>query len=183
MAKRSRITKLPPDIKAWLDTMLQKKGFQDYTQITEELNTALEPYGFSVSRSSVHRYGSDMQEKFDGMLEKIKVSTEMAKGMAEATEDDANHLSQSLVKIAQQKIFEILMLSEKPEDAARLTKAIADLSRAGLSNSKYARQIREEERQKAFAEAAATAEASMKQQGLSSSAIDAVKRDLLGISA
>lgn len=178
MAKRSSINTLPPEVKAWLDQALIEGNFSGY-QVLEE---TLREQGYAISKSSIHRYGQDFEQR----IANLKIATEQAKAIVGAVDDQEDAMSEALMRLTQEKLLAILnnttISTEDDYDITKLAKAAAELSRASANTKKFARQIREEERKKAFDEAAATAEASMKQQGLSATAIEAIKRDILGIS-
>jgi dGTP triphosphohydrolase len=177
MSKRSSINTLPPAVKLWLDQALIGGNFSGY-QVLEE---TLRAQGYAISKSSIHRYGQDFEQR----MQNLKIATEQAKAIVGSLDDQEDAMSEALMRLTQEKLFNILQQHiADPEDGydiTKLAKAAAEISRASTNTKKYARQIREEERRKALDEAAATVEASMKQQGLSASAIAAVKQDLLGI--
>ena len=60
MAKPSAIDQLNPDDKFWLDTWFKDKGFCGYVEIAEILMER----GYSISKSSVHRYGQNLYQIF-----------------------------------------------------------------------------------------------------------------------
>jgi tetrahydromethanopterin S-methyltransferase subunit G len=184
MVARSKVKTLPKAVKDWLDSALIQSDFSNYTLLENELKNR----GYDISRSGLHRYGQVLQRR----LNAVKSSTEAAKIMAESMGDDEGALSGAVIGIVQSEIFEILVnLQEAAVDGidnvkrlgllSAVSKSISELTRASVAQKKHAIQIRKEERERMKQEAAATAEASMKQQGLSASAIAAVKQDLLGI--
>jgi FKBP-type peptidyl-prolyl cis-trans isomerase len=177
MSKRSSINTLPPAVKAWLDQALIEGNFSGY-QVLEE---TLREQGYAISKSSIHRYGQDFEQR----MQNLKIATEQAKAIVGSLDDQEDAMSEALMRLTQEKLFTILnqtiINADDDYDITKVAKAAAEISRASTNTKKYARQIREEERRKALEEAATTAEASMKQQGLSANAIDAIKRDILGI--
>ena len=70
MAKPSAIDQLNPDDKFWLDTWFKDKGFCGYVEIAEILMER----GYSISKSSVHRYGQKLEQK----LAAVQASTQAA---------------------------------------------------------------------------------------------------------
>jgi len=84
MAKPSAIDQLNPDDKFWLDTWFKDKGFCGYVEIAEILMER----GYSISKSSVHRYGQKLEQK----LAAVQASTQAAILIADAAPDDGDDL-------------------------------------------------------------------------------------------
>lgn len=181
MAKRSKVFDLPAEVREELNEKLVSTGFQGYAGLANWLTDR----GFEVSRSSVQRYGQDLQEEFEEAMGSVRRTTEMAKAMADAVEDDEGHLIDATARLVQEHLLRISLEFRKmkiePDAAAhhlgKVSKALDSLGRLSLSQKKHAKELRAE-----FAkEAAAKAESSMATQGMSREAIDAIKRDILGI--
>ncbi len=73
--KRSKVTTLPAEVKAWLDAALIQGNFSGYEQVAAELAAR----GCALSKSAVHRYGTQLEQR----LSAIKASTEAAKLIAD----------------------------------------------------------------------------------------------------
>ena len=58
MGKRSAVEMLPDDVRRQLDDEIRKSRFSGYTQHSEWR----ERQGYEISRSSVHRYGQQLQK-------------------------------------------------------------------------------------------------------------------------
>ncbi len=58
---------MPPEIRDWLRTELQARGYADYDDVTEALNARLEAEGLdiTVGRSAVHNFGRAQQRFAD----------------------------------------------------------------------------------------------------------------------
>ncbi|QFQ88255.1 DUF3486 family protein [Paracoccus kondratievae] len=56
-----KIDQLPPETRQWLEDTLRERGFADYVQITDELNSRLAESGKVVSfhHATVHRFGQE----------------------------------------------------------------------------------------------------------------------------
>jgi hypothetical protein len=183
MPKRPAVEGLPQDIRRWLDTQLSKGNFSGYQQLEAELKER----GFHIGKSSIHRYGQQLESK----LAAIKASTEAARAIAEAAPDDADLRSSAVISLVQTEVFDVLVqlqeaeAIEDPVERLRLmrgaAKSIAELSRASVNQKKWQTQvearIREEEREKA----AQTVEASAKAAGVSPETIAIIRRDILGM--
>jgi len=179
MPSRSKITQLPPEIKAKLDKMLIERNFSGYEGLVEELNALLADagYEFTVSRSGVHRYG----QNFEIRLASIKVATEQAKAISEAAGDDEGAMNDTLIRLVQEKAFDVLvnLQNEDPDAFAkifpRMGIMIAKLSKASVDVKKW----RAEARKQALNEAVDTIEATAKREGVSPETITKIRRDVL----
>jgi uncharacterized protein YcbK (DUF882 family) len=138
MPPRSKVKRLPPAVKAWLDKTLRDGSFSDYEQLEAELKAR----GYSIGKSSLHRYGQAMEIT----LAAVKASSEAAVLIKEAAPDDADHMSAAVISLLQTEIFNILMTLQKgetedPEERLQLmskaAKGIADLTRASLGQKKH----------------------------------------------
>jgi hypothetical protein len=59
MAPRSKIERLPDEVRKKLDQRLFDSKFGDYIAIADELYAA----GHRISKSAVHRYGSELEKR------------------------------------------------------------------------------------------------------------------------
>jgi hypothetical protein len=183
MARQSAIDALAPEDRDWLNRQFTDKGFCGY----EEIAALLAERGYSVSKSSVHRYGQKLERK----LAAVQASTQAAMLIADAAPDDADQRSNAVLSLIQTEIFNALVDFQEATDneepmtpADRLTllakagKGIADLSKASVNQKKW--QLEVQEKAKKAAEAV---ESIVKKGGLSQSAADEIKRQILGIAS
>lgn len=173
MAPKSKIQGLPQDVKDWLDKALIDGNFSDY----ELLAANLRARGYDISKSSVHRYGQQFEER----LSTLKLVTEQARAVVQASPDDDDAMNQALIRITQEKLFTLMLdLQIDPDDVdiAKVTRSIADLARSSTDAKKYAREIRE--KAKAAAEEVAT---TIREAGLTDAAAEAIRDKILGIAA
>lgn len=137
MSARGLETRLPPEVRQWLEGELIRRGFSDYTQVTDELNRRLSEAGAdAASRSAVHRFGSKVEERIQG----LKRATEIARAVASEAGDDEGALSDALIRLMQDKLFNAAMeLELDPEEmkATTLARAIADLARASVQQKRH----------------------------------------------
>jgi hypothetical protein len=179
MPPRSKVAQLPDAIKQWLDAELVKGSFAGYELLEAEVNSRLTAAGanFSVGKSSLHRYGSQFEER----IKALKLVNEQAKALIEGSPDDEDAVSQALIRMTQEKLFNVVLeLEVDPEkvNLGGLTRAIADLSRASVSGKKYAAEV------KSRAQAAAEAVTKItRKAGLTPEAVDTIRREILGIPA
>ncbi len=176
MPRRSKITQLPPEIKAELDRMLIARSFGNYDDIAAWLNEKLAALDMEItfSRSGLHRYG----QGFEAKCEAIKIATEQAKAIVEVVGDDEGNLNEAIIRLIQQLSFDILVKADDADIAAMLPKLgvmVAKLSKASVDQKKYAA----EARKKALEEAADSIEATAKLEGVSSETIQKIRRDVL----
>ncbi|MBP2848745.1 DUF3486 family protein [Dickeya oryzae] len=181
MARRSTIDKLPDDVRRWLDRALTDADFSGY----QLLETALREKGYSISKSAIHRYGQKIERRFAT----IKASTEAARLLTEGAADDQDARSEAIIALVQTELFEsIVNLQEATEeglDAAErigllssAAKNIATLARASVNQKKFRLEVQ------ARAEAAAAnVEKIARKGGLSADAVQALRREILGIAS
>ncbi|OGC00133.1 terminase [candidate division KSB1 bacterium RBG_16_48_16] len=137
MPKRSAVTGLPREVKEWLDKALIEGNFSGYEALEEDLRGR----GYAISKSGIHRYGKEFKEKIEG----IKKSTEMAKMLAAEAGDDEGALNDALVRILQDKLFNLVMeleINPAKINVASLSRSIADLARASISQKKFMAEVR-----------------------------------------
>ena len=140
MGRASSITALPEDVRRWLERALCEQGFAGY----EALEALMRDKGYTVSKSSIHRYG----QKIERRMASIKASTEAAKMIVDAAGDDQDARSESVIALVQSEIFDtIVSIQEAGDDdfppSARLdlmskaAKNIATLTRASIAQKQF----------------------------------------------
>ena len=174
MPARSAVNQLPQEVKAELDEWLIHKGFAGY----QELSEWLAGKGFSISKSSLHRYGSQFEQRIDA----LKIATEQAKAITAASPDDEGAMNDALQRLVQEKLFSVLLdLDVEQVESVKLpqlARAIADLGRASVNQKKWQAEVAQ--KSKAAADKAA---AIAQKGGLSAEAAEEIKKDILGIGA
>lgn len=170
MAPRSKVVGLPKAVKAWLDAALIDGNFADYELLASDLKAK----GYDISKSSLHRYGS----QFEAKLAAVKLATEQAEAIAKAVPDDENALGDALLRVIQEKTFSMLMnMEEDPKIGfAKLASIAID---SGFSSTNI-KDFRSKIKIKAK-EAAADVSGIAKKSGLTDDAIDVIKKRILGI--
>ena len=168
MPQRSAVSQLPDDVRSELEQRLVHAGFAGY----EALADWLAEQGFEISKSSIHRYG----QQFEQRLSALKFATDQAKAIAEASEDDEGAMNEALIRLVQQQIFSLLMeVDHEAPDLAKIARAAADLVRSSISQKKFAEQVQA----KIDAKAADFAS----RNGLSAKQTEDLRRELLGVVA
>jgi len=179
VGKRSKIVQLPGEVRAWLDASLAEKNFAGYAQLEEELKAR----GYTIGKSSIHRYGANLERK----LSAIKASTEAAKLIAAGAPDDADQRSGAVISMIQTEIFEVLVALQDLADAdpmkrakllSAVAKNVATLSRASVHQKKHEIEIRGK------AQAAAEEVGRLARKGgVSAGTVETIKRRIMGIAA
>jgi len=183
MAPRSKISKLPKAVLEWLDRELVENNYSGYVLLSGEVNRMLEAADadFRVSKTALHRHGQVLERR----LAAVRASTDAARQIAEAAPDDSDQRSAAVIGLVQTDIFNTLLLMQEAEgeDAenrlvimGKAARAIADLSRASVSQKKWQAEVRT----RAALAADAVADIASKN-GLSSNAMDRIRREILGI--
>ncbi|EEG08968.1 DUF3486 family protein [Pseudogulbenkiania ferrooxidans] len=168
MPPRSKITALPPEVKAWLDSALVDGDFSDYEALAAELRSR----GFDISKSAIHRYG----QAFEDRLSALKVASQQARAVVEAAPDNEGAVNEALMRLVQEKLFQLLMAQEGQIDLPKIAKAVAELGKASVVQKKWQAEVREKAR--AVADAA---ESLASKGGLTGATVQQIRKMILGI--
>lgn len=180
MPAPSKISRLPEEIRAWLDSELIKRGFGGYQELEKQILAA---HGVEIDHSTLHRYGHKLKRK----LEAIRASTQAATAIAEAAPDDADLRSAAVMSLVQTEIFDVLVNLQEASDEdidqvtrvkllSQAAKNIATLSRASVNQKKWSIEIRDRARAVAD-EVQSTARAA----GMSEETAEIWRKKILGI--
>lgn len=137
MPARSKVDLLPEDVRQALERRLIAQSFSGY----ESLESWLEEKGYEITKSSLHRWGS----RFEDRVRALKVATDQAKAIVEASPDDDGAMTDALMRLTQEKLFGVLLdLEVDPEtiDVTKLTRAVADLGRGTITLRRYQQEAR-----------------------------------------
>ena len=168
MPQRSKIIMLPEEILSELNAKLLAGKFCDYTALAEWLQDK----GFDISRSALHRYGQNFEER----LAAITMATEQAKAVAEASKDDEGAMNESLIRLVQTKAFEALVDADSSESLTKMGVMVAKLSKASVDQKKWLRDMKAKASQ-----AADDVGKIAKQGGMSESTAREIRQRILGI--
>lgn len=139
MGERSKAEQLPAQVREDLDARLINGSFSGYKQLQDWLRTM----GYDIGKSSLHRYGSRLEEK----VAKLKASADRARALVEASPDVADNMAQATMRLLQEKLYVVLESMEDldPEsvDLVKLSRAMAPLVRASIAQKKHADEVRE----------------------------------------
>lgn len=169
MPRRSAVSGLPPDVRQWLEEALIQGNFSGY----EALSEALKEMGYSISKSSLHRFGQDFEER----LGSLKWATEQAKAIVADSPDDEGAMMEALLRLLQDKMFRAVLELKDTGDLTldKIGRVVADLARASVSQKKWATEYKA----KLEAKALASLEKATRQRGLSEEEIAHLKADFL----
>lgn len=171
--QRSSIDLLPEGVRADLDKRLVQGGFSDYQGLSDWLGEN----GFKIGKSSVHRYGSKLEEKFEA----IAASTQAAKSLIAASPDDDSSVNEAVLRLVQEQLFNLMMDSTgalEPKDLSAIARAVADVTRGSISNKKYRAEV------KAKSELAAKEiDIKVRSAGLDEATAAEIRQKILGIAA
>jgi hypothetical protein len=133
--KRSKVTQLPKEVKAWLDQALIENNFSGYEQLEKELVAR----GCVIGKSSIHRYG----QEFEDRLRAVKLATEQATAIAAASPDDGGAMNDALIRLVQEKAFQALLKMEEGAPLKEIGLMVARLSNATVKQKQWAAEVRE----------------------------------------
>ena len=179
MGRESSIDQLKPEDRQMLDRWLMDKGFCGY----EEIANKLAELGYSVSKSSVHRYGQKLEQK----LSAVQASTQAAIMIADAAPDDSDMRSAAVLSLVQTEIFNALVElqeanSEETSAADRIMlmakagKGIAEITKASVNQKKWESEVKER-----VQAAAKAVDKIAKKGGLSAETAAEIRKQILGI--
>ncbi len=180
MARRSTIEKLPEDVRRWLERALTESGFSGYN----ELESLLREQGYVISKSAIHRYGQKIERRYGA----IRAATEAARMLTEGAADDQDARSEAVIALIQTELFESIVQLQEAEGEvdpkervallSKVAKNVATLSRASVNLKKFQSEVRARAQQ-----AASNAEKIARKGGLSTDAVQALRREILGIAS
>ncbi len=137
MPQRLKVLSLPEDIKKELDKKLIDGGFSGY----EALSSWLSEKGYEISKSALHRYGIEFEQR----LAALKVATEQARAVVEASGDEEGSMNEALIRLVQQEAFNVLVkLSEEDKNSLlpKLGVMVAKLSKASVDQKKWMAELK-----------------------------------------
>lgn len=181
MPSRSSISKLPADVRNWLERALTEGNFSGYA----DLEDLVREKGFSISKSAIHRHG----QKIERRMAAIKASTEAAKLIVEAAGDDQDARSESIIALVQTEMFDSIIAIQEADDEelnaadrlglmSKAAKNIATLTRASIVQKQFKTTV-----QARAAEVADKVARLTSKGGLSAEAEAEIRRSILGIAA
>lgn len=146
MSRRSTVYELPPILREQLNAKLVQQGFGGYTDLVDWLAHE----GYQLSRSSLHRYGSELEQSYEAAMGDVKRARELARAYAADDGDDGLAMTGAMTGIAQEALLRVLFavrqMEDDPESMAKqmsqISRAMADLGRLSIQHGKYAAEIK-----------------------------------------
>ncbi|MCY1287805.1 hypothetical protein D9M70_368200 [compost metagenome] len=170
MPPRSKVSTLPPEVKTWLDQALVESNFSGY----ELLSAELAERGYDIKKSALGEYGKDFKDR----LAALAMASEQAKAVVAAAPDDEGAVNEALMRLTQEKLFQLLLASEGKLDISKVGKTVAELVKASVVQKKWSAEVR------AKAEAAAASvEKIARKGGLNAETVAEIRREILGVAA
>ena len=187
MGRKSTISRLPADVKSYIEGKLAE-GRCTLDELIAELHQRFPSHqaaGDLPSRAAVHRYG----QKLERRLSAIRASTEAAKIIQAQAGDNTDARSEALTALIQTELFEAILNLQESDDPdmdpgdrlgmlSTAAKNVATLTRSSFSLKAF--QAKVLERTQA---AAASVEKIAKKGGLSAESAAELRREILGIAA
>ncbi|HMS05333.1 MAG TPA: DUF3486 family protein [Burkholderiaceae bacterium] len=153
MPRRSSVATLPAEVRRWLERALEENGFAGY----EQLVALLKAKGYEISKSSLHRWGKDIQDQRAIIYAEAQNSQALSEGGADARDTR----SEAIFAVAQTMLIRKLreaMLSQaegKDDDPtgtamalARIGRDIATMARGSMDLKRFQAAIEEAARKR-----------------------------------
>ncbi|NKF51374.1 DUF3486 family protein [Shewanella sp. WXL01] len=179
--RRSKVDMLPDDIRKHLDAGL-RDGSIDQIDLLDEINALIEAAGLDdkqkLSRSGLNRYATKMEAVGKSLREMREITQVWT---AELGDKPTGEVTKLILEMARSQLFKALLNEdEEAADVGMIKDAMLAVQR--LESAAMASHKREKEIRKAFAEEAANAaEVVAQQAGLTQSAVNTLKAEILGI--
>jgi deoxyribodipyrimidine photolyase-like uncharacterized protein len=138
MPPRSIVETLPEQVREQLNSKLIASGFSGYRALADWLTAE----GYEIKKSALQNYGA----RFEDRLQAMHMATGQAKAIVEHSPDDEGSMSEALMRLVQEKCFNILMEMEVDPSKVNLSsmaRAVAELGRASVTQKKYAAEVRQ----------------------------------------
>lgn len=178
MPRRSKVDGLPEALRTELDRVLSGKKHGGY----HALASWLRERGYDISHAAVHRHDAKLQRT----IAAVRASTEAARQLSASFPDQSDDLSQSVLRMVQSQMFEIMVSLQDATVEGDLAERLKLLSRAlqaasqGARGSIAHRKWQDEARDRARAAADEIAE-SAKAAGLTDATIKTFRDRVMGI--
>jgi hypothetical protein len=143
MGRRSTISTLPEALRRELDELLVSKNFSDY----EGIAAWLQERGYDISKSSVHRHGSALEQSYDEAMADARGLLALTRASGDLG-DSGSELARSAATLLQTDIVRTVLEIRKEADPeiragllAKLTRAQADIGRLSIAAEKWQREL------------------------------------------
>lgn len=162
-------------MRAELDLRIAQHDFSGF----RDLKSWLRQRGYLITTDKVQRYTDKLEEK----LAAVRMATEQARAIVEASGDDDVDMNQALLRLVQQHLFAVLVEIKGVElnraNLPALARSVGGLARTSIEQRKYADEIKAGLAEKVAAAKAAVETATAR--GLTEEAAAQIKRVLMEI--
>lgn len=189
MGRKSTISRLPQDVKSYIEGKLAEGRYTLNELITDlhERFPEQQQAGDLPSRAAVHRYG----QKLERRLSAIRASTEAAKIIQAQAGDNKDARSEALTALIQTELFEAILNLQESDDEdmdagervgmlSTAAKNIATLTRSSVNLKQFQAKVEDETRRKLLEEQRAKLDAMGSKGGVTEDTKKAI-REALGI--
>ncbi|PKG74226.1 hypothetical protein CXF86_13975 [Shewanella sp. GutCb] len=179
--RRSKVDLLPDAIRKTLDSGL-RDGSITQMELLNEVNALIEAAGLPeeqlLSRAGLNRYASKMEAVGKSLREMREITQVWT---AELGDKPTGEVTKLILEMARSQLFKALLNEDgEAADVGMIKDAMLAVQR--LESAAMASHKREKEIRKVFAEEAANAAVKVASQaGLSTDAVNSIKRQILGI--
>lgn len=176
----SKVSKLPQRLRAAIDDAIAKRGMT-YDKVAAMIEQWIAEgkvnAGEAPSRAGLARYGKN----FLARMEQLNVMREQARQIVTSANGDGMVLDEAATNLVLNEIMSIFMARDpedgiKPGDVARIAAGLGKLQQSSVQREK----LKTDFAQRTEA-AAKKITAAARKGGLSQDAVDAIRRDILGI--
>lgn len=189
MGRKSTISRLPADVKSYIEGRLAE-GRLTLDELIGDLRNRFPQQAQSgelPSRAAVHRYG----QKLDRRLSAIKASTEAAKLIRAQAGDDQDARSEALTAMIQTELFEAILQLQEADDPdmdpgervgmlSAAAKNIATLTRSSVNLKQFQAKVEVETRKRLIEEQEEKLQEMRGSDGMSEQMEARIRRILLG---
>lgn len=180
MPQRSAVSQLPEAVREELNRRLVENSFSGY----EEIARWLQEIGYQISKSAVHRHGSQLESDFEEAMADVRRTRALAKAVK--NDGDEGDVLAATSGILQEQLLRISIAlrtaDSDPSEAAKsismVARAHSDVGRLQVALSKWQEELRGK------CQAAADAcEQAARRGGLTADTVEVIRREILGITA
>ncbi len=168
MGRPSKVMSMPRAVRARLDELLIERGFSGYAELSEWLTSQ----GHAIGKSALHAYGRGLARR----VEMVSLATSQAKALVAAAPDDEGAVADAVLRMVQERIFEVLLAAEDGVDL----KTLAGAARAVAETARASTSVREE-RRKALREIADRVRQAEEEEPDAEAAWLRVRREIYGL--
>jgi hypothetical protein len=174
MPARSKVEMLPDEIRTELEGRLVSSSFSGY----RELQDWLAERGHHISKTALNNFGQSFEERCTA----LRLATRKAEAIVQSMPDRAGSMNDALIRLIQERALTLMEEADDPSILERLPalgKMVADITRASIMQKRWMEELHE----KAVAAATAVEKEIKRAGGLSSDAVQAIRKQILGIAS